>query len=287
MRNELGRGGMPAHQPPTKLMTPKGEKNRSISEEDKQWLLDKLGLSGGAGCFGNPPLFDPVMFKRVDELKLSVRTTHFLRNNSIICISDLVQKSEAEMLRAPNLGRKSLNEINEALLQMGLHLGMEERDWPLAKARSLRSVMFKRIDELELSVRTANCLRKDGIVYIGDLVPKSEVQMLRGQNFGRAAINEIKAMLMQIGLHLDMELRDWPRGRIIYAGLIANGMAYASKGQQDRAIADFDAVIRINPRDVNVLYLRGKAHFDKGDHRRAIADYSEAIRLIPKDAVAF
>ena len=74
--------------------------------------------------------FNPVLLKKVDELELSVRSANCLKNDNIVYIGDLVQKTEAEMLRTPNFGRKSLNEIKEVLVQMGLHLGMEVPGWP-------------------------------------------------------------------------------------------------------------------------------------------------------------
>jgi DNA-directed RNA polymerase subunit alpha len=74
--------------------------------------------------------FNPALLKKVDELELSVRSANCLKNDNIVYIGDLIQKSEAEMLRTPNFGRKSLNEIKEVLAQMGLHLGMEAPNWP-------------------------------------------------------------------------------------------------------------------------------------------------------------
>jgi DNA-directed RNA polymerase subunit alpha len=74
--------------------------------------------------------FNPVLLKKVDELELSVRSANCLKNDNIVYIGDLIQKTEAEMLRTPNFGRKSLNEIKEVLTGMGLHLGMDVPDWP-------------------------------------------------------------------------------------------------------------------------------------------------------------
>ena len=74
--------------------------------------------------------FNPNLLRKVDELELSVRSMNCLKNDNIVYIGDLVQKTEAEMLRTPNFGRKSLNEIKEVLAQMGLHLGMEVPGWP-------------------------------------------------------------------------------------------------------------------------------------------------------------
>jgi DNA-directed RNA polymerase subunit alpha len=74
--------------------------------------------------------FNPALLKKVDELELSVRSANCLKNDNIVYIGDLIQKTEAEMLRTPNFGRKSLNEIKEVLASMGLHLGMEVQNWP-------------------------------------------------------------------------------------------------------------------------------------------------------------
>ena len=70
------------------------------------------------------------LYRSVSELELSVRSINCLQNAKIETIADLVQKTEAEMLRTKNFGRKSLNEIKEVLTQMGLHLGMEVVNWP-------------------------------------------------------------------------------------------------------------------------------------------------------------
>ena len=70
--------------------------------------------------------------------------------------------------------------------------------------------LLRKVDELELSVRSANCLKNDNIIYIGDLVQKSEADMLRTPNFGRKSLNEIKEVLSQMGLHLGMEIAAWP-----------------------------------------------------------------------------
>ncbi|MEM6676846.1 MAG: DNA-directed RNA polymerase subunit alpha [Pseudomonadota bacterium] len=74
--------------------------------------------------------FNPLLLKKVDELELSVRSANCLKNDNIVYIGDLIQKTEAEMLRTPNFGRKSLNEIKEVLTTMGLHLGMDVPTWP-------------------------------------------------------------------------------------------------------------------------------------------------------------
>jgi DNA-directed RNA polymerase subunit alpha len=87
--------------------------------------------------------FNKNLLRKVDELELSVRSANCLKNDNIVYIGDLVQKTEAEMLRTPNFGRKSLNEIKEVLAQMGLHLGMEIANWPPENIEELA----KRLEE--------------------------------------------------------------------------------------------------------------------------------------------
>lgn len=80
----------------------------------------------------------------------------------------------------------------------------EEEELPFNKN------LLRKVDELELSVRSANCLKNDNIVYIGDLVQKTEGDMLRTPNFGRKSLNEIKEVLTTLGLHLGMQVEGWP-----------------------------------------------------------------------------
>ncbi|HQX26385.1 MAG TPA: DNA-directed RNA polymerase subunit alpha [Alphaproteobacteria bacterium] len=87
--------------------------------------------------------FNRNLLRKVDELELSVRSANCLKNDNIVYIGDLVQKSESDMLRTPNFGRKSLNEIKEVLSTMGLHLGMQVEGWPPENIDEL----MKKVDE--------------------------------------------------------------------------------------------------------------------------------------------
>jgi len=86
--------------------------------------------AGAGDADNNANVINRYLLKKVDELELSVRSANCLKNDNIIYIGDLVQKTEAEMLRTPNFGRKSLNEIKEVLSSMGLRLGMDIPGWP-------------------------------------------------------------------------------------------------------------------------------------------------------------
>ncbi len=119
------------------------ETNGAVTPEDSVALAARI-LQDQLGMFINfeepqrlrseelrPELpFNPNLLRKVDELELSVRSANCLKNDNIVYIGDLVQKSEQEMLRTPNFGRKSLNEIKEVLTAMGLSLGMSVPDWP-------------------------------------------------------------------------------------------------------------------------------------------------------------
>ena len=124
-------------------LTMEVQTNGSISAEDAvaysaRIFQDQLGMFVN---FDEPqevivreqpsaPEFNKNLLRKVDELELSVRSMNCLKNDNIIYIGDLVQKSEGEMLRTPNFGRKSLNEIKEVLTGMSLYLGMEIPNWP-------------------------------------------------------------------------------------------------------------------------------------------------------------
>ncbi|HIM24775.1 MAG TPA: DNA-directed RNA polymerase subunit alpha [Rhodospirillales bacterium] len=98
--------------------------------------------------------------------------------------------------------------------QLGLFINFDEPQAALAEDREeelpFNKNLLRKVDELELSVRSANCLKNDNIIYIGDLVQKSETDMLRTPNFGRKSLNEIKEVLGQMSLHLGMEIPNWP-----------------------------------------------------------------------------
>ncbi|MFC3711369.1 DNA-directed RNA polymerase subunit alpha [Sphingoaurantiacus capsulatus] len=79
-----------------------------------------------------------------------------------------------------------------------------------SSGQQINRYLLKKVDELELSVRSANCLKNDNIIYIGDLVQKTEAEMLRTPNFGRKSLNEIKEVLSSMGLRLGMEIPGWP-----------------------------------------------------------------------------
>ncbi|HET7774566.1 MAG TPA: DNA-directed RNA polymerase subunit alpha [Burkholderiaceae bacterium] len=84
------------------------------------------------GASSNSPSVDPILMRPVDDLELTVRSANCLKAENIYYIGDLIQRTENELLKTPNLGRKSLNEIKEVLAARGLTLGMKLENWPPA-----------------------------------------------------------------------------------------------------------------------------------------------------------
>ena len=126
------------------------ETNGAISPEEAlresvRILQDQLAVFGSihqdAGqqdaqedkATANPPPLDPILLRPVDDLELTVRSANCLKAENIYYIGDLIQRTENELLKTPNLGRKSLNEIKEVLAAHGLTLGSRLENWPPAQ----------------------------------------------------------------------------------------------------------------------------------------------------------
>ncbi len=123
------------------------ETNGAVTPEEAirasaQILVDQLGffaglqpVEGGAGVYAGAAetkgnIHDPILLRPVDELELTVRSANCLKAENIYYIGDLIQRTETELLKTPNLGRKSLNEIKEVLASRGLTLGARLENWP-------------------------------------------------------------------------------------------------------------------------------------------------------------
>jgi DNA-directed RNA polymerase subunit alpha len=99
--------------------------------------------------------------------------------------------------------------------QLNIFINFEETAEPIAspaneEQEKLNENLWRTVDELELSVRSANCLQNANIKYIGELVQKTESEMLKTKNFGRKSLKEIKELLAEMGLQLGMKLDNWP-----------------------------------------------------------------------------
>ncbi|MDP5110570.1 MAG: DNA-directed RNA polymerase subunit alpha [Rickettsiaceae bacterium] len=123
----------------------------------------------------------------------------------------LIMNVETDSSITPEMAIALSARIMQDQLQLFVTFEEEEEEKHEAKEElEYNPILLKKVDELELSVRSRNCLQNDNIVYIGDLVNKTEAEMLRTQNFGRKSLNEIKDVLSKFNLKFGMEIVGWP-----------------------------------------------------------------------------
>ena len=159
--------------------------------------------------------------KVIGEIKLDamfspvVKATYKIENSRVGQVTDydkLIFDVETNGVVSPDDAIALSARILQDQLQAFINFDEPEiqQDQDSAEKLSFNSNLLKKVEELELSVRSANCLKNDNIIYIGDLVQKTESEMLRTPNFGRKSLNEIKEVLTQMELNLGMSVPDWP-----------------------------------------------------------------------------
>ena len=159
--------------------------------------------------------------KIIGEIKLDamfspvVKATYKIENSRVGQVTDydkLIFEVETNGVISPDDAIALASRILQDQLQAFINFDEPEiqQDQSTAEKLSFNSNLLKKVEELELSVRSANCLKNDNIIYIGDLVQKTESEMLRTPNFGRKSLNEIKEVLTQMELNLGMSVLDWP-----------------------------------------------------------------------------
>ena len=159
--------------------------------------------------------------KVIGEIKLDamfspvVKATYKIENSRVGQVTDydkLIFDVETNGVISPDDAIALSARILQDQLQAFINFDEPEiqQDQDSAEKLSFNSNLLKKVEELELSVRSANCLKNDNIIYIGDLVQKTESEMLRTPNFGRKSLNEIKEVLTQMELNLGMSVPDWP-----------------------------------------------------------------------------
>jgi DNA-directed RNA polymerase subunit alpha len=145
----------------------------------------------------------------VTDFELSVRSRNCLQKMKIDTLGDLILKTESELLSYKNFGETSLQEIKAILGSKGLRLGMRTEDALAYNPPEDGSVppppddnLIAPIDTLELSVRSRRCMERIGIKTVGDLVDKTEAELLAAPNFGQTSLNEVRQKLAELGLQL-------------------------------------------------------------------------------------
>lgn len=148
---------------------------------------------------------------QINDFELSVRSRNCLKKMNINTLGDLLRITEAELLEYKNFGETSLNEIKAMLSQKGLRLGQlrEDGERPARSGSGRRGVpgvspdlLGKPLSEIEFSGRSRKCLQRLGLATVGDLVNKTEPELLATKNFGQTSLNEVKGKLTELGLTL-------------------------------------------------------------------------------------
>ena len=176
------------------IETGKGYVSAEIAEDDDK-IIGEIKLDA---------MFSPV-----------VKATYKIENSRVGQVTDydkLIFEVETNGVVSPDDAIALASRILQDQLQAFINFDEPEiqQDQSAAEKLSFNSNLLKKVEELELSVRSANCLKNDNIIYIGDLVQKTESEMLRTPNFGRKSLNEIKEVLTQMELNLGMSVPDWP-----------------------------------------------------------------------------
>ena len=159
--------------------------------------------------------------KVIGEIKLDamfspvIKATYKVENSRVGQVTDydkLIFEVETNGVISPDDAIALAARILQDQLQPFINFDEPEvlPDQSQAEKLSFNSNLLKKVEELELSVRSANCLKNDNIIYIGDLVQKSEGEMLRTPNFGRKSLDEIKEVLSSMSLSMGMDLPGWP-----------------------------------------------------------------------------
>jgi DNA-directed RNA polymerase subunit alpha len=145
----------------------------------------------------------------ITDFELSVRSRNCLRKMNIRTLGDLLRISETELLAYKNFGETSLREIRAILESKNLRLGMalEEKgesfeQTALPARDNMSDVLNKNVDDLSLSVRARKCLERLTVATVGELISKTEAELLGCKNFGVTSLNEIKGKLADLGLAL-------------------------------------------------------------------------------------
>jgi hypothetical protein len=183
--------------------------------------------------------FPPDLLWPLDKFTLAVRTANCLANDNISHIFQAAGKSEPEMLRIPNFGRKSLNDMKELFASMGLHFGMDIwehhanlHEWAIQAAASLRQedaparkrVLYKNLKNKEglrreLSDIGIGGMEGEGIRYVADAIQKTPRELLLLKNFTYMHLRRLQEFVSSMELTLGVHVVGAPRGRSLSEAL--------------------------------------------------------------------
>ena len=159
----------------------------------------------------------PVGFIGVDALYSPIRKVNYAVSNARVGQRTDYDALTLEVWTDGSLKPEEAVALSSKIMkeQLLIFLTFDETMEPMEEPKekmsgSLNENLFRSVDDLELSVRSANCLKNANIRYIGELVVRSEAEMLKTKNFGRKSLNKIKEILSEMGLGLGMKIEGWP-----------------------------------------------------------------------------
>lgn len=195
-------------------------KDLVICTLDKDGSIDmELTVEVGSGyvrAMDNKQQDAPIGMIPIDALFSPVRKVSYKVDNARVGQRTDYDKLTLSVETDGSISAEDAVALSARIMQDQVRLFINFEDTPMPEAKEDENALpfspylLKKVDELELSVRSANCLKNDNIVYIGDLVQKSESEMLKTPNFGRKSLNEIKDVLGNMGLKFGMDIAEWP-----------------------------------------------------------------------------
>jgi DNA-directed RNA polymerase subunit alpha len=154
-------------------------------------------------------LYIDAVFTPVTEVKFFVESTRIGRRTDFDRLTlEIWTDSSISPIEAIGYGAEVLNRHLNGLITFEEE--QEEEIVEIDEGANINEHLFRSVDELELSVRSYNCLKNANIRTIGELVQKTDAEMLKTRNFGKKSLNEIKAILTEMGLSLGMKLENFP-----------------------------------------------------------------------------
>lgn len=228
------------------------DKNCAVASEDTKIDVDNLAdfEESIKNIFNTKMLDAPI-----EELNLPVRAYHILKLRKLETVKTVIEFGLNNIIKFRGVGIKTVRVVSDAI-----ELFLSDRNEEGVKQtgegkQQLNANLFRLVDEMELSVRSANCLRNANIKYIGELVQKSEHEMLKIRNFGRTSLNEIKEMLTNMGLDFGMKIEGFPYRKELVGKCIENN---------DNSVVSFEELI--------------KSRFDEKMFNTAIEELNLSVR---------
>ena len=173
----------------------------------------------------------PALFKRISDVEISVRLSNVLKSEGIDLVGDIASREEIDFKRMPNVGKRLMRELREILTQHNLSFGMEFPGWekrryegyPILDEKKEENIstntqdnrlsIFRRISDEAISVRLMKMLKYEGMIFLGDIACREEIDFICMPNIGKISMNELREILKKYGLSFGMDIPNWAERR--------------------------------------------------------------------------